>query len=322
VGLPCGNEEERAGCDLAALGSIEEETTTASDDVDLVPIVGLLRIVPPGRVELHLERAVPEDGNRQVAGRRRPPAKSLLEAHARESGAGFGHSSPSRKSSGSLERKRILPLVSLDRTGIETSYDRVADEYARRIYQELDGKPFDREILDRFADRVRGAGRVFDLGCGPGHVARYLHDRGVDVAGIDISDAMVRVARQLNPRIEFRRGDMRALESPDGSMAGIAAFYSIIHFPLPSLGAVFGEMRRVLAPGAPLLVAFHVGKESIHLDEWWGHPVALDFIFFDLQSVEAELLRSGFRMVEALERDPYPEVEHQSRRAYLLAEAS
>ena len=211
--------------------------------------------------------------------------------------------------------------MSLDRTDVEASYDRVAEEYARRIYHELDGKPFDREILDRFADRVRGAGRMLDLGCGPGHVARYLHDRGVDVAGIDISGAMVRLARRLNPGIEFRKGDMRALESPDGSVAAIVAFYSIIHFPLPSLGAIFGEMRRVLARGAPLLLAFHAGKESIHLDEWWGHPVVLDFLFFDSQSVQAELLRSGLRIVEALERDPYPEVEHQSRRAYLLAEA-
>jgi len=205
---------------------------------------------------------------------------------------------------------------------IQGSYDLVADEYVRRIYHELDGKPFDREILDRLADRVRGAGRVYDLGCGPGHVARYLHDRGVDVAGIDLSGEMVRLARTLNPGLEFRQGDMRALETPDGSLAALVAFYSIIHFPLSSLSAVFAEMRRVLARDAPLLLAFHVGNESIHLDAWWGRPVALDFVFFDSQAVRAELVRSGFRIVEALEREPYPDVEHPSRRAYVLAEAS
>ena len=205
---------------------------------------------------------------------------------------------------------------------IQRSYDIVADEYARRIYQELQEKPFDREILDRLAGRVRGAGRVYDLGCGPGHVARYLHDRGVDVAGIDLSGEMVRLAQTLNPGIEFRQGDMRALNLPDGSVAALVAFYSIIHFPLSSLSAVFDEMRRVLTRDAPLLLAFHVGNESIHLDEWWGRPVALDFVFFDSQAVRAKLVRSGLRIVEALERDPYPDVEHQSRRAYILAEAS
>jgi trans-aconitate methyltransferase len=62
---------------------------------------------------------------------------------------------------------------------VEDSYDRVAKEYATRIFRELNHKPLDRELLDRFALRVHGIGPVCDLGCGPGHVARYLHERGV-----------------------------------------------------------------------------------------------------------------------------------------------
>src|SRR5438034_5027380 len=60
----------------------------------------------------------------------------------------------------------------------QSSYDRIAEEYANRISGELDHKPLDRMLLDEFAARFKGAGRVCDLGCGPGHVARYLHDRG------------------------------------------------------------------------------------------------------------------------------------------------
>ena len=59
---------------------------------------------------------------------------------------------------------------------VQASYDRVAGEYARHIYDELRHKPLDRQLLDRFADRVKGAGVTCDLGCGPGQVARYLHD--------------------------------------------------------------------------------------------------------------------------------------------------
>src|SRR5215217_5845606 len=208
-----------------------------------------------------------------------------------------------------------------DQSDVQDTYDRVADEYVRHIFHELDGKPFDRELLDRFADLVRGKGPVYDLGCGPGHVARYLHERGVSVTGVDLSGGMVRRARELNPGIEFRQGDMRSLDLPDEGLAAVVAFYSIVHFALDSLNAVFGELHRVLAPGAPLLLAFHIGDESIHLEEWWGHQVTVDFVFFDPGSVKSKLQESGFRIVEALERDPYPEVEHQSRRAYILAEA-
>jgi hypothetical protein len=52
------------------------------------------------------------------------------------------------------------------------TYDTVAEEYARRIGRELEDKPFDRALLDRFAARMAGQGDVWDLGCGPGHVAR------------------------------------------------------------------------------------------------------------------------------------------------------
>src|SRR5579883_3035285 len=94
---------------------------------------------------------------------------------------------------------------------VRASYDRVAAEYADRYFGELGHKPADRELLDRFAEKVRGIGPVCDLGCGPGHVARYLGDRGVTVTGIDLSPAMVDAARRLNPGIEFVPGDMRSL---------------------------------------------------------------------------------------------------------------
>lgn len=207
-------------------------------------------------------------------------------------------------------------------TDLQATYDRVADEYVRRIFHELDDKPFDREILTRFAERVRGRGRVVDMGCGPGHVARFLHDLGVDVTGLDLSNGMVQRARELNPGIAFRQGDMGALDMASASLAGIVAFYSIVHLGPESLVTVLGELRRVLAPGAPLLLAFHIGNESVHLDEWWGHEVAVDFVFFDPETIKIRLEEAGFRIVEALEREPYPGVEHPSRRAYLLVEAS
>jgi len=77
---------------------------------------------------------------------------------------------------------------------IRTSYDQLADEYARRIFNELYYKPFDRELLDRFATRVSGHGEVCDMGCGPGHVARYLRDTGTTVFGLDLSPKMLEQA--------------------------------------------------------------------------------------------------------------------------------
>ena len=209
--------------------------------------------------------------------------------------------------------------MSEDASRTRESYDELAATYTERLFTELAGKPLDRHLLNRLAEDVRDHGLVADLGCGPGHVARYLHDQGVRMLGIDLSPRMIDSARQRSPDIEFRVGDMRALDLPDAALAGIVAFYSLIHIGEPEMGATLRELRRVLAPGGLLLVAFHIGEETVHRDELWGHPVSLDFRFLMPSPMVARLIEAGFAVLERVEREPYPEVEHPSRRCYLLA---
>jgi ubiquinone/menaquinone biosynthesis C-methylase UbiE len=203
---------------------------------------------------------------------------------------------------------------------VQAGYDRVADEYARHLYDELRHKPLDRQLLDRFAERVKGAGLVCDLGCGPGQIASYLHERGVTVCGVDLSPGMIEQARRLNPGIEFVQGNMLALPVEDEAWAGIAAFYAIVNFPPDDLSTVIREMQRVLQPGGWLLMSFHIGDEIEHVDDLWGCATSLDFYFFRPAQVTAHLRAAGFEVDEVIERGPYaPELEYQSHRAYILA---
>ncbi len=203
---------------------------------------------------------------------------------------------------------------------IRESYDRLAEEYANRIADELQHKPLDRELLDRFARDVEGLGEVCDMGCGPGHVARYLRDAGASVFGLDLSPGMVEQARKLNPDIPFRQGNMMGLDIPDETLAGIAAFYAIVNIPEESLPSVFGEMVRVLRPRGLLLLAFHMGDEVLREEELWGQQVSMDFLMFPAGEIRRLLDAAGFTVEEVVEREPYaPEVEYQSRRAYIFA---
>jgi SAM-dependent methyltransferase len=199
------------------------------------------------------------------------------------------------------------------------SYDAVADEYMRRIAGELAHKPFDRELLDSFAVSVAGRGRVCDVGCGPGHVAGYLHERGVDVFGLDLSPRMVENARQLNPTIDFVVGDVLALAEPDASWAGAVAFYSLIHLAPTAVGLALVELARVLRAEAPLLVAFHRGDEMHHIDEWWELPVSLDGYFYRPEWFSEQLSQAGFLVNRLVVRPPYVEHEVETERAYVLA---
>ncbi len=211
------------------------------------------------------------------------------------------------------ERMKMNP----DENNTRTSYDRVAAEYARRINDELDHKPLERRLLAEIAERVEG--RIADVGCGPGHVAAYLQEQGADVIGLDLSPAMVEQARDLHPAVEFVVGDMRSLPLEDAALGGIVAIYSLIHIPREEVVAVLREFRRVLRPGGRLLVSFHIGEEIRHFDEWWGEQVNLDFVFFTVAEMAGYFAAADFRLVQTIEREPYPDVEVQTRRAYVLS---
>ena len=202
----------------------------------------------------------------------------------------------------------------------QNSYDSVAVDYAEQFKDELDKKPFDCRMLDRLVETIGTRETICDLGCGAGHIARYLKDRGANACGIDLSAKMVEQARRLNPNIDFEQGTMLDLNSvADDSFGGVAAFYSIIHIPRESVIDALREIKRVLRPKGTLLLTFHIGQEIRHLDEFLGKKVNLDFIFFETAEMKNYLEAAGFEIEEAIEREPIAEVEVQTRRAYIFA---
>jgi SAM-dependent methyltransferase len=198
-------------------------------------------------------------------------------------------------------------------------YDTVAKEYAATFAGEHEKKPKDQEILHRFSREIGDRRPVWDLGCGPGQTARYLNDLGIEISGLDLSERTLEQARAIHPGIHFRKGNMLELEFGGESIAGIVAFYAIVHFTDEQVAKAFGEIFRVLQPGGIFLFTYHIGEETIHLDEFLGKAISIDFMYFTSDYISGCMKKSGFNNIEIIEREPYPEVEHESRRAYVFA---
>jgi len=178
-----------------------------------------------------------------------------------------------------------------------TSYDTVADSYSDFTREALAGETYLRAGLALFADLVNavGAGPVVDVGCGPGHVAAHLHKLGVDVFGIDLSPAMIEIARREHPDLRFEVGSMTDLRLADASVIGLLAFWSLIHIPDDEIPTVLGHFRRVLRPGGPLLLGFHVGDESrLKTEGYGGHPMKVYVHRREPGRVAAWLRDAGF----------------------------
>jgi SAM-dependent methyltransferase len=202
---------------------------------------------------------------------------------------------------------------------IARDYDRIAESYARELGGELTGKPLDQALLQYVVTRADGR-VVGDLGCGPGHVTRYLAELGADVVGVDLSPKMVRLASAAHPDLRFVVGDLRRLPLGDSSLAAAIAFYSVIHFEHDEdLRAACREIARVLAPEGEIIVAYHRGDRVVHPREMWGTPVDLGFRFLPDRTVIAALTEAGLEVDARIHREPYPGIEHPSRRTYLIA---
>lgn len=203
------------------------------------------------------------------------------------------------------------------------SYDAVATEFAEQFSDELASKPFDRAILAAFAELVArdGGGPVADIGCGTGMVTAHLAGLGLDVFGIDLSPGLLALARRNHPGLRFEEGSMTALTLPEGGLAGITAWYSIIHVPDDLLPATFAGFRRALAPGGHLAMVFQVGDEPVIRTEAFGKAISLTFCRRRPEQVAALLTEAGFELRAQLLREPEPYAggTETTPQAYLMA---
>ncbi|HEX6526574.1 MAG TPA: class I SAM-dependent methyltransferase [Streptosporangiaceae bacterium] len=177
------------------------------------------------------------------------------------------------------------------------SYDTVAASYAAHVGPAFAAEPYLRAALGLLADMVHsgGGGPVADIGCGPGHITAYLSELGIDAFGIDLSPAMTDIARQAYPGLRFEVGSMTDLRLTDASVAGLLAFWSLIHVPDDAVPAAFGHFRRVLRPDGPLLLGFHVGDESrLKTEGYGGHPMKVHVYRRQPDQVSAWLRDAGF----------------------------
>jgi SAM-dependent methyltransferase len=200
---------------------------------------------------------------------------------------------------------------------IRAAYKAVATDYVATFGDDLahdEQLDRDRRLLDTLAERATPSGRVLDVGCGPAQVGRYLAARNLDVIGIDLTPAMLGVAREGEPRLAVLAADLRALPVRTGSVAGVTAFYVLQHLPRSALRVALGEFRRVLTRGGLLLVVVHEGE-----GEFQPTPEITATRYSD-DELTAQCERASLRVESVHHRGPLPH-EHQGIKCSLLARA-
>ncbi|WP_030665407.1 class I SAM-dependent methyltransferase [Streptomyces rimosus] len=205
-------------------------------------------------------------------------------------------------------------------TATREAYDAAASTYAQLFRDSLRDSPLDRAALGVFAEAVsaHGGGQVADLGCGPGHITAYLNELGLAAFGVDVSPAMIELARQACPDLRFDVGSMAALDITDGELGGVLSRWSIIHTPPQDVPAVLAEFHRVLAPGGHLLIGFSASEGPSCPTQIFDHAVAPAYRWWP-DHLAGLLRTAGLAEVARMVREPQPTDRRQFREVHLLA---
>ncbi len=150
-------------------------------------------------------------------------------------------------------------------SAVATFYDLDLEGYDRDVamYRELANS----RVAEGFAD-------VLELGCGTGRVAVALAEAGLDVVGVDISPAMLEVARQRvgSLPLELIEGDMREIDLARRFDAVLIPLGGLQHMETASdVAAALGAVARHLASRGLAVV----DVEAPHPDDLTAGPQPL-----------------------------------------------
>ncbi len=131
----------------------------------------------------------------------------------------------------------------------------VADGYTAwaRVYDDMENALIRaEEQLVESLTRDLPVGRALDAACGTGRHAARLADAGHETVGIDATPAMLEVARERAPGVDFRLGDLAELPLDDESFDFAICALALAHFEDPS--PAISELARVVRPGGRVVL--------------------------------------------------------------------
>jgi SAM-dependent methyltransferase len=199
--------------------------------------------------------------------------------------------------------------VSPDATTAETiaSYEVVAGDYEARSAHPA---PAYLELRQRFAALLPAASRIVDLGCGPGHDAAAHAAAGHDVVGLDLTTAMLRIARSRG--VAVVRGDLRVPPIASGSVDGLWSSASLLHVPRHHVPGALTAWRALLREGGVLGLSTSLGDSEAWEDVPYAtaagspsRPLRRWFVHHDRDQLLAALRAAGFTVVTVGERQTH-----------------
>ncbi|GGG13599.1 class I SAM-dependent methyltransferase [Pontibacter amylolyticus] len=181
---------------------------------------------------------------------------------------------------------------------IAKSYDKIA----RQWNADMIGSDYGVSMIERAMQYCAEKRTALDVGCGNGgRIINRLLDNGFELTGIDVSEGMLKLARENHPNVKFEKADIIEWET-EKRFDLIVAWDSIFHLPLEFQEPVIGKLCRFLNPQGILVYTFG-DAEGAHEDSWLGEKFGYSSIGID---ANLRILAGCNCQCRHLELDQYP----------------
>lgn len=192
-------------------------------------------------------------------------------------------------------------------------YDKIAKPYSEKFSNPSD-------YIDEFLSLIPKNGKILDVGCGPGIDANYMVSKGFKVTGIDLSEKMLKLAKQKFPNINFKLSDIRKLDFLENSFDGIFASFSLIHIPKKDIPLTLKNLYKILKEGGVIYIAIQSGEPNeIYIREPLKSDERIFLNIISFNEISGLLIKSRFFVIKKFERKPKSETEFNFVKLFILA---
>ena len=151
---------------------------------------------------------------------------------------------------------------------VESGYNKIAESY----YSHRDINKFNKE-LDKFVSLLPSQAHILDAGCGAGiPTAKFLVQHGFKVTGIDLSETMLKLARNNVPKASFIKMDINEIDFDENTFNGIVSVYSLFHISKENHFSIFKKFFTILKTGGILLLNTGI-SDSEGSSQFFGVPM-------------------------------------------------
>lgn len=199
------------------------------------------------------------------------------------------------------------------------SYNQAASTYAVRFGQKSKND-VELRFFQSFINLITPRGTILDAGCGPGHNSQFLHDRGFQLIGADLSMGMLKVAQSNFRGPIWLQADLRHLPLPKKSIDGILAAYSLIHLPQADIVPALQQFHGLLRNKGVLFLSLQEGTEKGQQRNLPGSNYPVVYNCYTAEEMGSFLNEAGFVIIDSIiRRADKGELPHD--KLYIIAKA-